>query len=952
MNRSNIMNKIKNNMRDVARVAASTYAFAALAIMSATAAKAVDAIWTNTTATAANWTTVGNWVSAEDPEVIASAFPSGTVSTATFRPPALWQKVTMPKPTPNSNNSTFSIGTVTGGSVFERLQLPDWIGSGPSWRNYSFGDLSGYLGSLNPLCCCARVKISGVQSDVRISDMGIAYKPELNVPDSVSLTLDSLHQGGAIDKTGAGLLTIKASSVPDSTILYHKAGTIVLEGAAEDGGLAPAGEPMFWLDASRTNLMDLAFDADSERTYVTHWYDRRRPQNSTRYKGYTSYRSYEKYTPWISENTLNGMPLVDFGDNENGTAATAKGSSAAVTFNNMPVDENTAVSQEVFAVVITRPCSVVGRCRIVDNNGSQYNISANLSTATTTSEMKNGIRRYDGRDQAYSDTTTVGRPHILNIAPAGKLNCPCDMGWTRNYDYKGGFMVAEAIIYTNVLTHAERAQTTLYLQRKWMGSGDVEVLSTASNSCKVEVPEGREVRVVEGVVNGTALAKTGGGVLKVGRFRNGSPSVEIEGGAVAFDEAYRPASEDAPAADPLFWGDANSNSFVYASEPNVSRWNDCRPGQTTYYATSQVSGIYPTFVDNACNGMPVLDFGTTTDTEAWMQINCSTVIKEVFLLVRRLDGTTGASLFGGSSYFALCGGSNKILGGYACKQPNASFCTVNGKTYDPVNTAITYDANDYAVASMSCEVAQEFHKLTYNSNNKKWGHVRIGEFIAYDRHLTDRERRQTIAYLMKKWRNETYDFAAAQDASFGTMTFKSGGDTARIVADVDTTISSLVLNGQTRIVKTGAGTVTCAAATLPSSLDAVSLEGGLDLGEGAEVSVASLAGGGVLGADAVSGISSLDVKIDSDWNVSTKSVVGSVSFASSLTVAFDVADPASVEVGEYPILTASGGILSAPSSITVTGLEGLSARKLVSVSMRANGLFLSIRSPGFMIIVK
>jgi len=65
-----------------------------------------------------------------------------------------------------------------------------------------------------------------------------------------------------------------------------------------------------------------------------------------------------------------------------------------------------------------------------------------------------------------------------------------------------------------------------------------------------------------------------------------------------------------------------------------------------------------------------------------------------------------------------------------------------------------------------------------------------------------------------------------------------------------------------------------------------------------------------------------------------------------------VADPASVEVGEYPILTASGGILSAPSSITVTGLEGLSARKLVSVSVRANGLFLSIRSPGFMIIVK
>ena len=51
-----------------------------------------------------------------------------------------------------------------------------------------------------------------------------------------------------------------------------------------------------------------------------------------------------------------------------------------------------------------------------------------------------------------------------------------------------------------------------------------------------------------------------------------------------------------------------------------------------------------------------------------------------------------------------------------------------------------------------------------------------------------------------------------------------------------------------------------------------------------------------------------------------------------------VADPASVEVGEYPILTASGGILSAPSSITVTGLEGLSARKLVSVSVRANGL--------------
>lgn len=132
------MNGVGKRARGVIRIAASAHLFAALAIMSTTAAKAVDAIWTNTTATAANWNAVGNWVSAEDPEVIASAFPSGTVSTATFRPPTLWQKVTMP--TPSGADSTFYMGAVTGGSVFERLQLPNWISSGRVWRNYSFGD--------------------------------------------------------------------------------------------------------------------------------------------------------------------------------------------------------------------------------------------------------------------------------------------------------------------------------------------------------------------------------------------------------------------------------------------------------------------------------------------------------------------------------------------------------------------------------------------------------------------------------------------------------------------------------------------------------------------------------------------------------------------------------------------------------------------------------------------
>ena len=65
--------------------------------MPATSLLADNVVWTNTTAATANWTGVGNWVLDDGLETPVGSYPSGTVYSVTFRPPELWQKVTMPK---------------------------------------------------------------------------------------------------------------------------------------------------------------------------------------------------------------------------------------------------------------------------------------------------------------------------------------------------------------------------------------------------------------------------------------------------------------------------------------------------------------------------------------------------------------------------------------------------------------------------------------------------------------------------------------------------------------------------------------------------------------------------------------------------------------------------------------------------------------------------------------
>jgi len=152
--------------------------------------------------------------------------------------------------------------------------------------------------------------------------------------------------------------------------------------------------------------------------------------------------------------------------------------------------------------------------------------------------------------------------------------------------------------------------------------------------------------------------------------------------------------------------------------------------------------------------------------------------------------------------------------------------TFNGVQVDPCangQTALTTNTFDVYSAS-----AQEMLPLTLVGGkdrigqNSWFGGCRVGELILYDRKLTPAERRQTIAYLMKKWQGRTPQFAA--DGVLPSRLTFAADIPAILDSDADLQVESFTgSNGS--IVKRGAGTVTLPATALASA-GAVTVEEG------------------------------------------------------------------------------------------------------------------------------
>jgi hypothetical protein len=150
---------------------------------------------------------------------------------------------------------------------------------------------------------------------------------------------------------------------------------------------------------------------------------------------------------------------------------------------------------------------------------------------------------------------------------------------------------------------------------------------------------------------------------------------------------------------------------------------------------------------------------------------------------------------------------------------------VNGNTIDPCEQ-IKFKDNEWYVVSAATKDADYAHIIGGDrpASTKEAGDVMIGEIICYDRHLTDAERRQTIAYLMKRWKNETYMFAKSPSA-IDEINFTEENSNPMLIADVDTTIRKITTPEGSSLTKIGAGEIIIDG-SIPEEVSNISVSNG------------------------------------------------------------------------------------------------------------------------------
>lgn len=408
----------------------------------------------------------------------------------------------------------------------------------------------------------------------------------------------------------------------------------------------------------------------------------------------------------------------------------------------------------------------------------------------------------------------------------------------------GGLRIGEVLAYDKELTDDERLANHRYLMDKWQTGSARTVwdlgrvaLKGTETSVNVEAGETAHVRRVFGsddwaghAADQYPLNKTGDGELVVEEVYPSTLPIHVKGGSIAFTSTIdRDITDDQPAAGAHLHLDATkADTLVSNDAGGISQWKDCNGGTL---AMTLIDGRdAPTVANVTINDQQtqVLDFGDTyknggaalylTDGEKAV----SPLFYEVFTVLKRQDQANDSQIFSTKSdaWYFVGNASAIFQKQHAAPAVQGADYAVNGRF---VWGDIGINAGEIAGFSVySASFAAEPIPVNALAN---WidngGGCQIAEHICYTRRLTDAERRQTTAYLMKKWGRGAHPDAAV--STVGPIDFTAGvtpvvgTDSPRMVASITSADADATL------VKTGAGALTVGSL---ANIAAVKVEGG------------------------------------------------------------------------------------------------------------------------------
>lgn len=380
----------------------------------------------------------------------------------------------------------------------------------------------------------------------------------------------------------------------------------------------------------------------------------------------------------------------------------------------------------------------------------------------------------------------------------------------------GGCRIGEVLVYTNSLTDAEQKRNLDYLMAKWSGAEGRRhwtagtLSGGAGASFDVAAGETAEVRSID--TRSGVFVKTGGGTLRA-RHVSGNGAIRVEGGSVEFVGGQVPAVSSLETSDPQpaygissrFDASAGTDYMVTETEGGtnfVLRWNSTVRNQSwakynlalmvTNKTESAFKGMRPFLAEDAA-GRKWVDFGDLTaasssvidtPTSGWFHVTRTTdltdltenSVRELFWVWDPRPAADGANpvLFGGSAQwhrYAVPGKGTMLSSSspYSGDQNEAHFLNtlhaqwaVDGAPVDPALDNWTAGPHVVRVS---------FGRSTYMTAIgcdylRTKGGFRLGELLVYTRELTDRERIETEAYLLNKWKGAEHPdrAGAAPDA--------------------------------------------------------------------------------------------------------------------------------------------------------------------------------------------
>ena len=670
-----------------------------------------------------------------------------------------------------------------------------------------------------------------------------------------SVFVRDLLGDGCFRVAGDGELVLNTPRNIDARALVKGTATLTVKAThADEPQIAP--HALWHLDASKTDSYQEIAGGDG-RTYVTNWCD-------ADGRGVAAF-SKEGFYPFVSSITAGGYHLIDFGGYLNSSktpvpadSQTAYGPAAYMKVGDAKRNVYTYNQpiREAFAVFKAHALTGKSFAGPFGNTGGYEQPLSFRKNAITdpmyarTGDNHHGTANYrlwldgkpymaDNRNVSGLNPCTTWDPTALHVVAfhfdEGSIPYINAIGMARGYTEKecGGFALAEIVVYTNVLSDVARTETIDALKRKWLSGMeakdvDLDAVVLEADGTAINVDAGDEVKVRTVRNSGTrtaAIVKTGEGQLDVEQVLPAGVALEVQGGGVLFTHdtpAASTARADVPQTGLLCWLDATAEGCFTANElGEVSKWTDCRADKGNTYANIEQkaatgTAVWPTAATDATSGLKMLDFGsarTENHSIGVVNVNGSGMsgVYEGFVVWKNnltKSDNPGVVDDGGRNGGLRNDGTCLVYPGHNYSYISGGIWDVDGEPLD------ASAADDFYGRGVGEPIVVHFrfrsgYTYRYLANGTwssfgKAGGCAVGEYLAYDRNLTDAERRNVTAYLLNKWKNgATYPLDA--DDTVSKVSF-ADGVAPKLGTTSDRTVGAV--SGAGTLTKTGAGKLT------------------------------------------------------------------------------------------------------------------------------------------------